>query len=117
MARLVSAVPQSPAFAAHNRALAERLRDRTAAAARGGPETARDRHVRRGKLPARERIERLLDPGAPFLEIAPLAAYGLYDNEAPSAGILAGIGRVAEREVLIIANDPTVKGGAYFPMT
>src|ERR1700733_877839 len=117
MPRLTSASPRSEVFERHNRALVEQLRLRTAEAALGGPETARTRHTRRGKLLARERIARLLDPGAPFLEIAPLAASGLYGGEAPSAGIVTGIGRVSEREVLIIANDSTVKGGAYFPMT
>jgi 3-methylcrotonyl-CoA carboxylase beta subunit len=114
---LTSTTSRSPVLAAHNLALVERLRARTAEAALGGSETARARHKRRGKLLARERIARLLDPGAPFLEIAPLAAEGLYGGEAPSAGIVTGIGRVSEREVLIIANDPTVKGGAYYPMT
>jgi 3-methylcrotonyl-CoA carboxylase beta subunit len=100
-----------------NRALVATLRTRIAEAAAGGSASARDRHVKRGKLLPRDRINRLLDAGAPFLEIAPLAAYGLYDGEAPAAGILAGIGRVRGREVLIVANDPTVKGGAYFPLT
>src|ERR1700749_2381892 len=109
MLRLTSTVARSPVFAAHNLALVKRLRARTAEAALGGPETARKRHKQRGKLLPRERIARLLDPGAPFLEIAPLAADGLYGGEAPSAGIVAGIGRVSEREVLIIANDSTVK--------
>ncbi len=103
--------------AAHNRALAEQLRERTAQAALGGPETSRKRHASRGKLLPRERVERLLDPGSPFLEIAPLAAYDLYHGEAPGAGVITGIGRVSGREVMIVANDATVKGGAYFPMT
>ena len=83
----------------------------------GGPERARERHAKAGKLLPRERIERLLDPGSPFLEIAPLAALDLYDNEAPSAGIITGIGRVSDRECVIVANDATVKGGTYFPLT
>ena len=105
------------ANAAHNRALMEQLRARTEAAALGGPEAARARHTGRAKLLARERVARLLDPGAPFLEVAPLAAHGLYDGEAPGAGLVTGIGRVSGREVMIVANDATVKGGVYFPMT
>jgi 3-methylcrotonyl-CoA carboxylase beta subunit len=111
---------QSEAFKtneAHNRALAEDLRTRTAQAALGGSESARQRHMARGKLLPRERVDRLLDPGSPFLEIGALAANGLYGDEAPGAGIIAGIGRVMGREVMIAANDATVKGGAYFPMT
>ncbi len=100
-----------------NRALAESLRTRVATAALGGTAQSRERHVSRGKLLARDRIHRLLDPGSPFLEVGTLAADGMYGNEAPGAGVLAGIGRVGSRLVLIIANDPTVKGGAYFPMT
>ncbi len=83
----------------------------------GGPERSRERHTKAGKLLPRERVERLLDPGSPFLEIAPLAALDLYDGEAPSAGIVAGIGRVSERECMIVANDATVKGGTYYPLT
>ncbi|MBY0563026.1 MAG: methylcrotonoyl-CoA carboxylase [Hyphomonadaceae bacterium] len=112
--------PNSESFqknAAHHRALAEQLRARTAQIALGGPEEARARHTKRGKLLPRERVERLLDPGAPFLEVGALAAYGLYHNEAPSGGIITGIGRVSGREVMIVANDATVKGGAYFPIT
>jgi 3-methylcrotonyl-CoA carboxylase beta subunit len=104
-------------FAAHNRALAEALRECVAKTARGGPEKHRERHVARGKLLPRDRVTRLLDPGSPFLEIAPLAANGMYHGEAPGSGMIAGIGRVSGREVMIAANDPTVKGGAYFPMT
>jgi 3-methylcrotonyl-CoA carboxylase beta subunit len=103
--------------AEHNRALAEALRARTAEAALGGPPAARERHAGRGKLLPRERVERLLDPGSPFLEVAPLAAFGLYDGEAPGAGLITGVGRVAGREVMVVANDATVKGGAYFPLT
>ena len=105
------------ANAAHNRALAQDLRSRIAKAALGGSEAARQKHTVRGKLLARERLDRLLDPGSPFLEIAPLAANGMYDDEAPGAGLVAGVGRVKGREVMIAANDATVKGGAYFPMT
>jgi 3-methylcrotonyl-CoA carboxylase beta subunit len=105
------------ANAAHNRALARELRDRVAAAARGGSASARDRHVARGKLLPRERVERLLDLGSPFLEVGQLAANGLYGDEVPGAGIIAGIGRVSGRQVMIACNDATVKGGTYFPMT
>ena len=105
------------ANAALNQKLANQLRERTAHAALGGPKSARDRHGARGKLLPRQRVERLLDPGAPFLEMGALAAYDLYEGEAPGAGIITGIGRVSGREVMIVANDATVKGGAYFPMT
>ena len=121
MPELTSAAdPRSPAFRAnvlHNRALAEQLCARTLEAALGGPEKARQRHAGRGKLLPRERVERLLDPGSPFLEVAALAAFGLYDGEAPGAGLITGVGRVSGREVMIVANDATVKGGAYFPLT
>ncbi len=102
---------------AHNRALAAELRERLAKAALGGPERHREKHVARGKLLPRDRIFRLLDPGSPFLEVGALAANGIYGDEAPAAGAIAGIGRVAGRECMIVANDPTVKGGAYFPLT
>jgi 3-methylcrotonyl-CoA carboxylase beta subunit len=105
------------ARAAHNRALADRLRTDVAQAAKGGTEKHRERHVSRGKLLPRERVERLLDSGAPFLEIGQLAAFDLYDGEVPGAGMIAGIGRVSGRQVMIVANDATVKGGTYFPMT
>ena len=103
--------------AAVNLELAAELRRRVAAAALGGPEAIRSRHTARGKLLPRDRVDRLLDPGSPFLEIGQLAAYGLYEDQAPGAGIIAGIGRVSGREVMIVANDSTVKGGAYFPLT
>ncbi len=112
--------PRSEAFkanAAHNRTLVEALRAKVAAAALGGSKSARERHAARGKLLPRDRVERLLDPASPFLEIAPLAAVDLYSGEAPGAGLIAGVGRVEGREVMIVANDATVKGGAYFPMT
>jgi 3-methylcrotonyl-CoA carboxylase beta subunit len=101
----------------HNRALAEKLRSDVAEAAKGGTEKSRERHTSRGKLLPRDRVERLLDPGAPFLEVGALAAHGLYEGEAPGAGAIAGVGRVMGREVMIVANDSTTKGGAYFPMT
>jgi 3-methylcrotonyl-CoA carboxylase beta subunit len=100
-----------------NRALVAQLRERVDAVSRGGPEPIRARHVARGKLLARERVERLLDPGAPFLELSQLAADGLYDGDAPGGGLICGVGRVSGREVMIIANDATVKGGVYFPAT
>ena len=112
--------PTSDAFAAnaaHNRALADELRARVATAALGGSAAHRERHVSRGKLLPRDRIHRLLDPGSPFLEVGALAANGMYGDGAPGAGVIAGIGRIAGRECLVLANDPTVKGGAYFPMT
>ncbi|WP_340317823.1 carboxyl transferase domain-containing protein [Rhizorhabdus argentea] len=123
MTRLTTLVdPASEAFAAnaaHNLALAEELRAKVAAAALGGSAQHRERHVARGKLLPRDRIHRLLDPGSPFLEIGQLAANGMYDKEGgpPGAGVIAGIGRVHGRECMIVANDPTVKGGAYFPTT
>ena len=121
MTKLATAIDKtSAAFAAnaaHNRALVQQLAERTANAALGGPEPARQRHAARGKLLPRQRVERLLDPGSPFLEVAALAAHGLYKDEAPGAGLIAGIGRVSGREVMILANDATVKGGAYFPTT
>ncbi|WP_299563954.1 carboxyl transferase domain-containing protein, partial [uncultured Mycolicibacterium sp.] len=98
-------------------ALVADLRARLAAAALGGPPKARERHVARGKLLPRDRVECLLDPGSPFLEIAPLAANGMYGDECPGAGLIAGIGRVAGRECMIVANDATVKGGTYYPVT
>jgi 3-methylcrotonyl-CoA carboxylase beta subunit len=110
----------SEAFRANdaaNRALADILRAKLAAAAQGGSQSAREKHTARGKLLPRERIDRLLDAGSPFLETSPLAANGLYQNEAPGAGLITGIGRVMGREAMIVANDATVKGGAYFPLT
>ncbi|AWT55577.1 carboxyl transferase domain-containing protein [Mycolicibacterium smegmatis] len=98
-------------------ALVAELRSKLAAAALGGPERARERHVGRGKLLPRDRVDGLLDPGSPFLELAPLAAGGMYDDECPGAGMIAGIGRVSGRECVIVANDATVKGGTYYPIT
>jgi 3-methylcrotonyl-CoA carboxylase beta subunit len=112
--------PDSDAFRAriaHNRALADELRERVAAAARGGSEKARAKHTERGKLLPRDRVERLLDPGAPFLEIGQLAACDMYEGEVPGAGMIAGVGRVSGRQVMIVCNDATVKGGTYYPMT
>jgi len=100
-----------------NRALAAKLRADVAVAAQGGPEKHRQRHVERGKLLPRDRVERLLDPGSPFLEIGQLAACDMYEGEVPGAGIIAGIGRVSGRQVMIVCNDATVKGGTYYPLT
>lgn len=100
-----------------NRSLASELREVVASAALGGSAPSRERHVGRGKLLPRDRVERLLDPGSPLLELGQLAAHGMYDDEAPGAGLITGIGRVAGREVMIVANDATVKGGAYYPLT
>jgi acetyl-CoA carboxylase carboxyltransferase component len=97
--------------------LVTELRERTALVRGGGGPRYVQRHREQGKLPVRERIDRLLDPDSPFLELSPLAAWDLYDNEAPCAGIVTGIGRISGREVLIVANDATVKGGTYYPMT
>ncbi|HLU14028.1 MAG TPA: carboxyl transferase domain-containing protein, partial [Arenimonas sp.] len=112
--------PRSPEFRENEQALraaVAELEERLARAAAGGGEKARAKHVERGKLLPRERIAALLDPGSPFLELSPLAAGGLYDDAAPAAGIITGIGRVHGIEVVVVANDATVKGGTYFPMT
>ncbi|MBN8928134.1 MAG: methylcrotonoyl-CoA carboxylase [Rhodospirillales bacterium 69-11] len=112
--------PNSADFAtnaAAMRALVDDLRTRVAEASLGGGETARQRHLSRGKLLPRDRVAGLIDPGSPFLELSQLAASGMYGGEVPSAGIVTGIGRVAGRECVIVANDATVKGGTYFPVT
>src|SRR3954468_24008405 len=112
--------PRSDAFRANAeamRALVADLRDKTATIALGGDEASRKRHESRGKLLARDRIRLLLDPGSPFLELSAFAAYQMYDGAVPAAGIVTGIGRIAGRECVVIANDATVKGGTYFPMT
>ncbi|HMA87191.1 MAG TPA: carboxyl transferase domain-containing protein [Burkholderiales bacterium] len=98
-------------------ALVEDLRRQAARVALGGDAQARDKHAARGKLLPRERVRTLLDPGSPFLEVGQLAAHGMYGDEAPGAGIIAGVGRVSGRECVVVANDATVKGGTYFPMT
>ncbi|MFI5262840.1 MAG: carboxyl transferase domain-containing protein, partial [Candidatus Limnocylindrales bacterium] len=118
--RLDATAPEARANAAAMRRLVADLRGRTAALTeRGaaGDERSVTRHRERGKLPVRERIDRLLDPGAPFLELSALAADGVYDGEAPGAGIVTGIGRVSGVECVIVANDATVKGGTYYPLT
>ncbi len=109
--------PQFQANAAHNRALAATLRERLTLIRQGGGEKYQKRHAEQGKLFVRERIDRLLDPGSPFLELSPLAAWEVYEGDAPCAGIVTGIGRVAGHECLIVANDATVKGGTYYPLT
>ena len=112
--------PQSELFKANAAAyqgLLDELRERTRCACAGGGEKLRQRHIERGKVPVRERIEMLLDPGSPFLELSALAAYGLYDNEVNAAGIVTGIGRVSGVACMLIANDATVKGGSFFPET
>src|SRR5215470_16385823 len=109
-----------PAFAANRQrmqGLVDELHERLAAAQAGGPEEARQRHTERGKLLPRQRVEALLDPDTAFLELSPLAAYGLYGGDAPAAGIITGIGTIQGRQVVIVANDATVKGGTYFPLT
>ncbi|MBY0273876.1 methylcrotonoyl-CoA carboxylase [Candidatus Binatia bacterium] len=103
--------------AAHHRALAAELREALAKVRLGGSQEARERHTSRGKLLVRDRIDALLDPESPFLELGALAAHGMYDGDAPGAGIVTGIGRIQGREAMIVANDATVKGGTYFPMT
>jgi len=112
--------PRSPEFAANAAAMEAQVADLRAKAARiaeGGPETARQKHLARGKLLARERIALLCDPGTPFLEIGQFAAYGMYGGDVPAASVIAGIGRVEGVECMIVANDATVKGGTYYPLT
>jgi 3-methylcrotonyl-CoA carboxylase beta subunit len=119
--KIVSAVDVSGEGFARNRdvnlGLVEALRAKVAVTAAGGPEGVRARHVARGKLLPRERVERLLDAGSAFLEIGQLAAHGMYGDEAPGAGLICGVGVVSGREVMVVANDATVKGGVYFPLT
>jgi 3-methylcrotonyl-CoA carboxylase beta subunit len=112
--------PGSPAFqanAAHHRSLVDDLRRQVARIAEGGGPEAQKKHAARGKLLPRDRVRALLDPGTPFLELSQLAAFGMYGDDAPAAGIITGIGRVEGREAVIVANDATVKGGTYYPMT
>jgi 3-methylcrotonyl-CoA carboxylase beta subunit len=115
-----SADPSSESYARNEKAhreLVGDLRERLAIAARGGSDRARARHAERGKMLPRDRVDALVDPASPFLELSPLAANGMYDDEAPAAGIITGVGRVSSREVVIVANDATVKGGTYYPLT
>src|ERR1700761_7832978 len=112
--------PRSDSFRANEQAmrgLVADLRDKSAAIALGGDEASRRRHEGRGKLLPRERIRLLLDPGSPFLELSAFAAYQMYDDGVPAAGIITGVGRIAGRECVVVANDATVKGGTYFPLT
>ncbi len=112
--------PQSDAFSTNAKAMRDLVADleaKIAQAALGGDEAARERHAARGKLLPRERVRLLLDPGTPFLELSPLAAWDLYDSAAPGAGLITGIGRISGRECVIVCNDPTVKGGTYYPIT
>ncbi|MGH6917560.1 MAG: carboxyl transferase domain-containing protein, partial [Geminicoccaceae bacterium] len=121
MSVLVSRVdPRSDDFRANAqamRALVEDLQHKVQTIKQGGGERSRERHLARGKLLPRERIRRLLDPGSPFLELSQLAAFGMYGDEVPAAGIITGIGRVMGRECVVVANDATVKGGTYYPIT
>src|SRR5213082_261343 len=112
--------PRSEEFQANSRALGTLvadLRAKVERAAQGGDEPARAKHVARGKLLPRERLRLLLDPGSPFLELSQLAAFGVYEDEAPGAGIITGVGRVSGRECVVVVNDATVKGGTYYPIT
>lgn len=101
----------------HHQSIATKLKDIRAQIHQGGGEDLRKKHEERGKLFVRDRVQKLLDPQTPFLELGGFAGYGMYDNAAPGAGVVTGIGRVSGREVMIVANDATVKGGTYFPMT
>ena len=112
--------PRSKGFRANAKEMAvlvEDLRDEVAKVAAGGGERSMKRHLDRGKLAPRERVRRLTDPGSAFLEFSQLAAWGMYDDEAPGAGVITGIGRVNGQECIVVANDATVKGGSYFPLT
>lgn len=115
--RLETGSDEFKSAAARMRAQVDELRQKLTRARQGGDAAARERHRSRGKLLARDRVEALLDPGAPWLELSPLAAWDMYDNAVPAAGIITGIGRVMGRECMVIANDAAVKGGTYFPMT
>ena len=121
MSVIASAIStRSEAFRANAeamQALVDDLQEKVQRVKQGGGEKARERHAGRGKLLPRERVRRLLDPGSPFLELSQLAAYGMYDDEVPAAGLITGIGRVFGRECMIVANDATVKGGTYYPIT
>src|SRR5689334_18211454 len=116
-ARAGGADEQSTRNAESHRALVADLMENLAAVRLGGPERSRARHVERGKLLPRDRVDSLVDPSSPFLELSPLAAHGLYGGDAPGAGLITGVGRIRGRECVIVANDATVKGGTYYPMT
>ena len=112
--------PRSEEFRANAgamRTMVDDLRAKAAEVSLGGGEAARAKHAGRGKLLPRDRVNHLLDPGTGFLEVGQMAAFGMYDNDAPSAGVITGIGRVQGVECMIVANDATVKGGTYYPMT
>ena len=115
--RLKPATAEFTAAAAQMRGHVDELKRKLAAISQGGDDASRERHIARGKLLVRDRIKALLDPGSPWLELSPLAAYEMYENAVPAAGIVTGIGRVMGRECVVIANDATVKGGTYFPLT
>ena len=121
MARIASLIETASedfrANAAQMRALVEELERRRAEAAEGGPKSARERHIERGKLLPRDRVMHLIDPGSPFLELSPLAAYGMYEDLIHAAGVITGIGRIEGRECVVVCNDSTIKGGTYYPMT
>ena len=111
---------RSPGFAANDaamRALVADLRAKADAVRLGGGEAARAKHTARGKMLPRDRVRALIDPGSAFLEVGQLAAHGMYGGEVPSAGLICGIGRISGRECMVVANDATVKGGTYFPVT
>src|SRR3712207_9540613 len=109
--------PEARANAEAMRGLVADLRETAERVRLGGGQSARERHLSRGKLLPRDRIRALIDPVSPFLEVGQLAAHGMHGGEVPSAGIVTGIGRVSGRECMVVANDATVKGGTYFPMT
>src|SRR6056297_2339621 len=121
MNRIISKLDMSSGDAARSARAMQRqvdeLRELVSQISRGGGEKARERHTSRGKLLPRERLDALLDPGSPFLELSQLAAHGVYDDDVPAAGIITGIGRIMGRECMVVANDATVKGGTYYPLT
>ena len=112
-----TASPEFEANQAAMRALVAQLQERRAQAAEGGPQRSRERHLSRGKLLPRERVMTLIDAGSPFLELSPLAANGMYEDAIHAAGIITGVGRIADRECVIVCNDSTIKGGTYYPIT
>jgi len=114
--KLNSRSPEFATNAAAMQALVDDLRAHCERIAQGGGDEARAKHVARGKLLPRERVNQLLDPGTPFLEFSQLAAFEMYDNAAPAAGVIAGIGRIKGQECVIVCNDATVKGGTYYPL-
>ena len=115
--RLDTGSEEFQANAAHMHGLVDDLEAKVAEARQGGGEKYQERHVARGKLLARDRIDALVDPGSPFLELSQLAALDVYDTPVAAAGVVTGVGRIAGQECMIVANDATVKGGTYFPLT